>query len=215
MADNPLMEISRLLAALPSTDDTSNYQKALATKSRSAFQLKITLRDVTPPVWRRVQTPDCTLAEFHQTIQAVMGWQNCHMHEFHVGDTRVVAREMEEFEETPEGSRLETEVRLSDIYAAGEKRFGYMYDFGDGWEHEIKIEKTLLRNVVGEDPTCTGGARACPPDDVGGPFGYEEFVAALADASHERHAELSEWYGEDFDPARFELEEVNRQLETS
>ncbi|MBA3480228.1 MAG: plasmid pRiA4b ORF-3 family protein [Pirellulales bacterium] len=187
-------------------------QASAATPSADVFQIKITLKDVKPAVWRRVQTPDCTLEELHDVIQTAMGWHNCHMHEFQVGETRFVTAAMDEFEEAPEGSRREADVLLSELFAAGAKKFNYMYDFGDGWEHAIAIEKTLARSSKNDAPMCLAGARACPPEDIGGPWGYPDFLEAMADATHERHEELSEWYGAKFDPAAFDVAEVNRLL---
>jgi hypothetical protein len=218
MPDNPIFQLSGLLASMPAMGPLRDADERRLTtppeRDRElGFRLKITLRDVKPAVWRRVQTPDCTLEELHAIVQAVLGWQDCHMHEFRAGDTRIVSAAMDEFETAPEGSRLETDVWLGDLYAAGETKLDYMYDFGDGWEHAIAIEKALPGDAVGDDVVCTGGAGACPPEDSGGPWGYAEFLEAMADAKHERHEELKEWYGEEFDPKRFEVAEVNRQLE--
>jgi hypothetical protein len=214
--NNPFFQLSALLARIPDMGGLRVADEEPLVKTGRdvslGFILKITLRDVKPAVWRRVQTPDCTLEELHEIIQTAMGWQDCHMHEFRVGDAQIVSAAMDELEEAPENSRQEADVLLSEIYAASEKRIDYMYDFGDGWEHEIVIEKSLSGHAVGNIPICTGGARACPPEDVGGPWGYAEFLEAMADPEHERHAELQEWYGEAFDPSAFDRQEVNLLL---
>jgi hypothetical protein len=107
-----------------------------------------------------------------------------------------------------------TAALLSDLVNREGQKFGYEYDFGDGWEHEILIEKIEEVEAAPERPqapVCLKGKRACPPDDVGGPWGYAQCLEALADPSHERHEELSEWLGA-FDPEAFDLEEVNEEL---
>lgn len=225
MERNPLVNFGGMLANLSSLDlerdeggigfldDDGDDDDEFEASPMAAFQLKITLQDVKPPVWRRVETRDCTLGELHETIQAAMGWHDGHMHEFTVGKTRVISAELEEFEAAPAGSRREEAVLLSELYAAGTKKIEYTYDFGDGWRHSIVIEGKVPVDAVAAQPVCTGGARACPPEDIGGPWGYAEFLEALADPTHERHEELTEWYGEeDFDPERFDVAEANRML---
>lgn len=225
MESNPLVAFGGMLANLASLDldrvergietlgDDNDDEEEFQSSPTTAFQLKITLQDVKPAVWRRVETPDCTLGELHETIQRTMGWRDGHMHEFVVGKTRVISAQFEEFEEASEDRRLEADVWLSEVDDAGLKKFEYMYDFGDGWRHVIAIEKILPIDAVGDAPICTGGARACPPEDIGGPWGYAEFLEALTDPSHARHEELAEWYGEEeFDPERFDVEDTNRLL---
>lgn len=225
MESNPLVNFGGMFATLSSLelgggqrgvgllDDDDDEGENVEASPTAAFQLKIVLQEVKPPVWRRVETLDCTLGELHETIQAVMGWHDGHMHEFAVGKTRVISAEFEEFEAAPAGSRREDEVLLSELDAAGTKKIEYMYDFGDGWRHSIVIEGKLPVDAVAEQPVCTGGARACPPEDIGGPWGYAEFLEALADPTHARHEELTAWYGEeDFDPERFDVAEANRLL---
>lgn len=106
----------------------------------------------------------------------------------------------------------ETRYRLDKLAAEGDK-FRYVYDFGDDWDHDVHVEKTLARSEVDEVPTCTAGRRACPPEDCGGTWGYEEFLIAIADPSHERHAELIEWNGGDFDPEAFDPNEFDNNLD--
>jgi hypothetical protein len=223
MESNPLVTFGSMLENLSSLDldrvergvETlgDDDDEKFASSPTTAFQLKITLQDVKPAVWRRIETPDCTFGELHQAIQAVMGWRDGHIHEFAVGEMRIIAPMWEPFQGKPERCRRETDLLLSEIDADGIKEFEYMYDFGDGWRHTIKIEKQLPIDAVGDVPLCTGGVGACPPEDIGGPPGYEEFVEVMADPSHKRHEELMEWYGdEDFDPERFDVEEANRLL---
>jgi hypothetical protein len=172
------------------------------------YQLKITLRDIKPPVWRRVQVKDCSLAKLHDFIQTCMGWDGYHLHAFEIGG--------EQFGEPDPDGMMETEdsrkVKLSQVVGQGFKKFTYTYDFGDNWEHIIQIEKTLPAEPGVHYPRCTDGKRACPPEDCGGPWGYADFLDAIQDPEHERHEELLEWVGEEFDPEAFDSEAVNEEL---
>jgi hypothetical protein len=103
-------------------------------------------------------------------------------------------------------------VRLDQIVSAPKDRFVYEYDFGDGWDHEIVVEKVLPPDPEGSYPVCVAGKRACPPEDVGGLWGYYEFLEALANPAHPEHEERVEWYGDEFDPEAFSVETVNERL---
>ena len=174
----------------------------------SVYRIKVTLRHVAPPVWRRIEVPaDIRLGKLHNVLQAVMGWTDSHMHAFRLG--------MEQYgtlsREFPDMFKNERTVPLDQIVAVGKKLI-YEYDFGDGWEHEMKIEKVLAAEAGKRYPTCLDGKRACPPDDCGGPWGYARLLEVLRDPKHEEHEEMAEWIGEDFDPEAFDLDAVNRQL---
>ena len=106
----------------------------------------------------------------------------------------------------------ETQVYLSQLVANGCKKLRYWYDFGDDWWHTITIEKTLKPKPTDHFPTCLKGVGACPPEDCGGIWGYYEFLEAIRDPKHERHDELVEWAGDDFDPNDFDVEETNEAL---
>jgi hypothetical protein len=172
------------------------------------YQLKITLRDIKPPVWRRVQIKDCTLSQLHDIIQTCMGWDGYHLHSFEIGG--------EQYSEPDPDGMMDVEderkVKLSQVVAGGIKKFSYTYDFGDNWEHVVQVEKVLDPEAGVRYPRCIVGKRACPPEDCGGPWGYTEFVAAILDPKHERHEELLEWVGGEFDPEKFDIEAVNEAL---
>src|SRR5947209_2102508 len=181
---------------------------ALPTGPDTVYQLKITLGDVRPPVWRRVQVKDCTLGKLHHVIQVCMGWQECHLHVFEVGRVQYA-------EPDPEGTgdhKSERSIKLSRIVAEGHTKFSYTYDFGDNWDHTIAVEKTLPAEPHVGYPHCVTGKRACPPEDCGGPSGYADFLDAVRDPGHQQHAELLEWVGGEFDPEAFDLAAVNREL---
>ncbi len=142
------------------------------------YQLKITLARVEPAVWRRIEVPDCTLADLHYYIQAAMGWQNCHLHQFIVGTERFI--DVESFDGECEDND-ECDALLSDIVPERSRkfRFSYEYDFGDGWTHEIAVEHQGPPEKGVKYPRCLAGERACPPEDCGGPWGYVELLAAV------------------------------------
>lgn len=171
------------------------------------YQLKITLKDIRPPIWRRVLVPDCSLDEVHEIIQVAMGWENYHLYDFEVGGERYTdPRGMDDLD-MEDASR----ARLSGIIPKEKFKFSYTYDFGDDWKHEVLVEKILLLEAGQKYPVCVDGKRACPPEDVGGPWGYEEFVDAIRDPQHEQHEEYLEWVGE-FDSEAFDLDAVNKEL---
>lgn len=173
------------------------------------YQIKVTLRDVSPPAWRRVEVPgDTKLGKLHRILQAALGWTDSHLHAFRIGRT-VYGVPDPDF---PDDETVnERNVRLARIAAQGDKLI-YEYDFGDGWEHELRVEKVIPADPAVHYPRCTAGSRACPPEDCGGPGGYEHLLEVLRDPKHEEHDEMREWIGGDFDPEAFDLEAVNREL---
>jgi hypothetical protein len=181
-----------------------------SSKSDLLFQFKITLVGMKPPIWRRIQVQDCALGEFHDIIQVVMGWENCHMHQFIIDGERYSTPLPADFDLD---FKNEKKMRLSQIVPkSGKKvRFRYEYDFGDGWLHEIAFEKFAEPEDKSKYPRCVDGARSGPPEDVGGVWGYEELLEALADPKHERHDEFMEWCGE-WDAENFAVESVNKAL---
>ena len=172
------------------------------------YQLKITLKAIRPPIWRRLQVKDCSLAKLHDILQTCMGWTNSHLHAFEIGG--------QEYGEPDPHGMMEMEderkVTLSQVVARGFKKFTYTYDFGDTWEHVLQVEKTLPVEADVRYPRCLAGARACPPEDCGGPWGYGDFLEAIDNPEHERHEEIVEWLGGPFDPEAFNIETVNQQL---
>jgi hypothetical protein len=181
--------------------------------SAQVYQLKITLRDIKPPVWRRVQVKDCSLAKLHDTIQTCMGWDDYHLHEFEIGGERYgdPLQWQDDFGGDLEIGK-EGKVKLSQVLAQGVKKFSYVYDMGDNWDHTIQVEKVLPAEAGVRYPRCVAGKRACPPEDCGGPWGYAGFLDAIQDPEHEQHEELLEWVGGEFDPEAFDIEAVNEDL---
>jgi hypothetical protein len=176
-------------------------------KSGPIYQLKITLANVKPPVWRRVEVTDCTLSGLNQIIQIVMGWGDAHLWAFDVGGRQYGEDETGEME-----MESSSTLRLSNVVQAGIKKFQYTYDFGDNWDHVILIEKVLEPDPQVKYPRCVKGSRACPPEDCGGPWGYGDFLDAIQNPRHESHREMLEWVGDGFDPEAFDLVAVNTGL---
>ncbi|MGD0897021.1 MAG: plasmid pRiA4b ORF-3 family protein [Thermoguttaceae bacterium] len=180
--------------------------------SERVYQFKITLRGIKPPIWRRIQVRECALDELHGHIQTAMGWTNSHLHQFTIdGESYGVPALMEEDFEAMEDS---TATNLSDIVPGDGKRFRfkYEYDFGDGWEHEILFEGCLPAEKGVRYPLCVEGGRACPPEDVGGTHGYQEYLEAMANPEHKRHKEFREWSGP-FNPETFDAQAATTQMQ--
>jgi hypothetical protein len=175
------------------------------------YQLRIQLKDVDPAVWRSVRVPAAiTLAKLHKVFQVVMGWDDSHLHEFRIGAMRYGIPDPDFQDEQPVVAEKRTV--LQEVLKPSISRLSYLYDFGDGWEHDVLIEGTA---TIAEDERpllCLAGANACPPDDVGGPDGYADFLKAIANPKHKEHRHYLQWCGGAFDPKGFDLQSVNRSL---
>jgi hypothetical protein len=168
--------------------------------TRQIYQVRIALRDVVPEVWRRVALPGgYTLDRVHRAIQLAVGWQDCHLHSFAIGGAQYGQPDPESELEIAD----ELDVRL-DAVVGKDSRFAYVYDFGDWWEHEVVVEQIAAAEPDARYPICLAGENACPPEDVGGPYGYAGLLAALADPRHPDHDAMREWVGRPFDPGSFD-----------
>jgi hypothetical protein len=175
------------------------------------FQLKVTLEGVKPPVWRRLLVPaDIPLHTLHAVLQEAMGWTDSHMHQFSLRDRRFGAPLDDSVLGEP-GMEDERKVRLQELVGLGQS-LRYEYDFGDGWLHSVLVEQQLEPDPRFTYPSCTGGARACPPEDCGGPLGYARLLKILKDSSHPEHDDTVTWLGGVFDPNGFDLNSVNMAL---
>jgi len=174
------------------------------------YQIKVTLKHSKPPIWRRIQVRgDTRLDKLHYILQATMGWWNAHLHQFIVGNNTCYGEPHPDY---GFDMRDERKVKLNQIAPGEKSKFVYEYDFGDSWEHVILVEKVLPPEKGVQYPRCIKGKRACPPEDVGGVWGYDDFVAAVKDPKHPEHDDMLEWWGDDFDPEAFDLDEVNEAL---
>ena len=185
---------------------------AVEPQSVEVAQVKVTLLDVAPPIWRRVLVPlDLSLRRLHDTIQVTMGWYEQHAHEFEIGERRYGEPDAWTDGLGPRVHK-DSSIELAALLERGVERFYYTYDFGDDWRHEILIERTLSADPAAEYPCFVAGERRCPPEDCGGPPGYEAFLEAVTDPRHLRHAEVLDWYGEPYDPEDIERETIVVQL---
>lgn len=174
------------------------------------FQLKISLKAIEPPIWRRVQVRGSILLPgLHAVIQKAMGWQNAHLHEFVVRDVRYGEPEPDEPHYEVEAER---NFSLREVAPLVGMRFEYVYDLGDGWLHDVLVEQIDLPAEPLRSPVCLGGERACPPEDCGGFGGYEDLLEILRDPDHPEYEVRLDWLGGSFDPEAFDLATVNRKL---
>ena len=176
------------------------------------YQLRIVLRDIDPPILRILQIKgNANLGKLHDYIQGAMGWKDCHLHEFKIKGQSYRAEE-QMYEEIDEPDMHdEQDHRINKLLQEGDS-FEYIYDYGDYWEHEIFVEKIIPPKEGVYYPVCTYGERACPPEDCGGPGGYEELLEVLKDTEHEEYEHYSEWVGSSFDPEKFDSEKTDRLL---
>ncbi|MBI2787822.1 MAG: plasmid pRiA4b ORF-3 family protein [Elusimicrobia bacterium] len=186
-----------------------DIKKELDRAKTTPYQLKVTLLGTNPPIWRRIAVAGgISLGHLHDVLLHAMGWDGGHMHLFHVGKT--------DYGEThPELEHVvdQRKVRLCDVAPQAKKRFVWEYDMGDTWLHEIVVEKiNSAEPPLKAAAVCLDGARACPPEDCGGVYGYEDFLKAIRDPKHESHDEMLEWIGGEFDPEAFDLKETNKAL---
>ena len=172
------------------------------------FQIRVSLRHIVPLIWRRIEVPaDTKLGKLHKILQAAMGWSDMHLHQFVIRGEQYGIPDPE----MPDKTKNERNVRLDRVAGKGDTLI-YEYDFGDGWEHELHIEKVLPVESAVHYPRCIDGGRACPPEDCGGPPGYAHLIEVLHDPEHEEFDEMRRWAGPDFDPETFDLVSVNRAL---
>lgn len=203
----------------------------------SELQFRVTLVGCDPPVWRRIRVPDGSLLDFHELLQAAMGWTGTHLWQFRLPGVTVAGPEVLDSGDEVDGEDLLDAGHISlrefvdhaemlheltgdddglvddrDLELSGSTGgvpwFVYEYDFGDGWLHLVEFEGIAAPDPGCPAPVCLDGAGACPPEDVGGVYGYAELLDALSDPRHERHEELREWIGRDIDPLAFSAEDA-------
>ena len=226
--DDPRKQIAVLLVAKHLTDrlqagisglGEEKLRKAKEPRTKSdpntVYQFKITLLGSKPLIWRRIQFAYSTLDKLHEHIQTAMGWTNSHLHHFRIGkqlygDPMLMEEDMGQLD-----YKDSTCTKISRLLPKIGKRFSftYEYDFGDCWEHEILFEGCPKKEPGKKYPLCLEGERACPPEDVGGIYGFYDFLEALSDPKHEQHDDLMEW-GDDFDPKKFDAKQATREMKT-
>jgi hypothetical protein len=174
----------------------------ITTVSLTVHNLRVTLLDVQPPVWRLMRVPSAVpLSALHSIVQVAMGWQDYHLHEWQVGD---------DYYDDESG---EDEVILGEV-APADSSFRYTYDLGDGWEHLVEVVSIDPYDGSVPPVAVLDGARAVPPEDSGGPHGYEGLLAALANPDDLDHEDAVAVYGDSLDPESFDRDQINRRLES-
>jgi hypothetical protein len=177
---------------------------------QSILQLKITLKGSKRPIWRRIQVANTiTLPALHNILQAAMGWTDSHLHQFIVRNVMYSDPDFE-LEQITDEKR----VSLPQLKLEVGMKFQYEYDFGDDWMHDILVEKILPPEPGVHYPRWVAGKRACPPEDCGGIWGYDSLLETIADPDDPNYEEMREWLPEGFDPAAFDMEDINRLLRT-
>lgn len=172
---------------------------------RDTYQIKVTLKGIKPPIWRRFLVPSSlNLYEFHIALQVVMGWSDSHLHGFLCNDIIYSLPEPD-----ADYAKDETKVKLSRLLKQKGDKLRYDYDFGDNWEHDVVLEKILPYTHEQSLPVCLKGKRACPPEDCGGIWGYKELLEIISNPGHEDYEGLMEWLPEEFDPEYFAIDEIN------
>ena len=183
-------------------------------KYNQVYQFKITLKGTKPPIWRRILVPETyTFWDLHVAIQDAMGWDDYHLHEFTLLSPktgRKVKIGIPSDEDVDYGWEVlaEWNQKIAHYFSSENSKADYVYDFGDGWEHSIKLEKILPRETGVAYPRCIDGRGACPPEDCGGIGGYAEFLEAIGDPANELHEDMLDWVGGSFDPDDFDPNDV-------
>ncbi len=180
----------------------------------NAVQVRVSIDRIEPQIWRRLEVPaHFNLRELHLVLQAAFGWTNSHLHEFEIGGLSY-GDELAQGERDDDDPKVfdEMEVRLRDFTREPGTEFRYVYDMGDNWQHTVRLEDSLELEPSPKVARCVEGARARPPEDVGGVSGYQEFLEAVLDRTHEEHRAMLRWAGGHFDPEWFDLELVNKDV---
>lgn len=179
------------------------------------FQIQIALKGSKPKIWRRILIPsDLSLSDFHKIIQTTMGWTNTHLHQFIKNMTFYTVKHPDDYmwDEMDNVDYKKNKIRISDLIKTEKDKIIYEYDFGDGWQHDIILEKVLPIDNNIKYPICLTGKMNCPPEDCGGIWGYTDMLVILKQPGHEEYDNLIEWLGEKFDPEFFDIDEVNDLL---
>ena len=190
--------------------------------SHLAFDLRVNLQYIQPEIWRRIRVSnDVRMDRLHHILQAAFGWTNSHLHQFvvsgppgqparHIGD--VAGAEQGGFAEDLPKTDDERACEIAEFLTKPGDRLVYEYDFGDSWHHDVVLAAVTPQTARLTVALCLDGARSCPPEDCGGPPGYEEYVAAIRDPKHPEHDAMINWNGPGFDPEKFDLAKTNRAL---
>ena len=183
--------------------------------TKKRYLIQIALRGSKPKIWRRILvSSDLLLSDFHKIIQTTMGWTNSHLHQF-IKNQAFYTQKMVDDDFWEEMNNIDySKIKISDLLIEEKDKMIYEYDFGDGWQHNIILEKidTTEENKI--ITTCLTGKNNCPPEDCGGIWGYVNILDILKHPDHEEYKECIEWFGEEFDPKCFDKNEINKRLKS-
>ncbi|MGD1823563.1 MAG: plasmid pRiA4b ORF-3 family protein [Pleomorphochaeta sp.] len=175
------------------------------------YLLRIELLEVEPTIWREFAVPcDITLDRFHDVVQIVMGWMSSHLYQFVIKDKKY--SEFEEYILDFDDVFDSKNVRLNQFMTRKNQKIIYEYDFGDGWQHEITLLNSNYNSHSAYDLVCVDGERACPPEDVGGAYGYQHFIECIENEDDDEHEDMLMWIDYDYDPDELEIDYINFEL---
>lgn len=187
----------------------------MAKDYEQVYQFKVSLKEISPAIWRRIQVPQTyTFWDLHVAIQDVMRWADYHLHLFKIINPATAIKEEIGIPDDDEAFNKHDKTlpgwkqKIARYFSSNNLEAEYLYDFGDGWRHEIKLEDILPREKGVKYPVCVAGERACPPEDCGGVHGYQDFLEIIMNPSHERHEEMLNWVGGKFEPEYFDIGKV-------
>ena len=199
----------------PKPEKKTTPKKKPLTNPETIYSIKITLQYSKPSIWRRLLMPDVTLDLLHHAIQVAMPWEQSHLWEFRIGRETRIGLTMKElginFDEDNYDAEAD-QITIGNLVEQNAKKLIYTYDFGDSWDHDVVIEKTVPYDPAIQYPFCIAGENAGPPEDCGGMGGYYNLVEALNNKKHPEHKEMLEWHGEVIDPTLFKPERVSLEL---
>jgi Plasmid pRiA4b ORF-3-like protein len=176
-----------------------------------ALELKVSLRHIVPQIWRKLRVPaELDLEELHEVLQIAFGWSNSHLHSYQVGSFCFRS----DFGEQDESFYIDEAAAHLGAVARNGTSFTYEYDFGDGWQHDIAIERVIAGGTLASPSPieCLDGKRSCPPEDCGGPPGYGRLLAVLRNPADPEYSDVKTQAGRGFDAEAFDLEKVNKKL---
>jgi hypothetical protein len=183
--------------------------------AKMIFQLKVALKDSDPLIWRRTLVPsDLTLEKLHKVLQTAMGWTNSHLHQFIKEDMYYSIRMADDmdWDDAMNVDYRKPQLKVSDLLKEEGDAMVYEYDFGDGWEHDVVLERVLEEQMEKAYPVCVAGRMHCPPEDCGGIGGYAQLLSIIRDPKHPEREDYLEWLGGEFDPESFDRDTVNVRL---
>lgn len=177
-------------------------------KTSQIYQFKIMLEGIKPAIWRRIQVPETyTFWDLHVAIQDSMGWLDYHLHQFKITNSRTNEKDIIGIPDDEWEDAVPTlsgwEIPISSYFSLQTKNADYEYDFGDGWQHKITLEAILSLDPNHKYPTCIAGENACPPEDCGGIWGYENLLKVIKSPNHEEYESMMQWLGDNFNPTEF------------